>query len=221
MRVRPESWRRSSVPPLCPIHVIGGLSSPSSRHILWNDSWIPRNILLQKGQDSFSSYISYTSRTAAFNNCDCLPVVIKRLAAAVLWQQENSAQNPNPSQRLRSLIFTLRAAFSIADCSTAVRKQSKPDLSKICPPPNVQPGTYSGSQSRVRRCGNQEEKVRVPFSRLRTFVHKEPTIDLRIVPSQALIDGKGRGHRLKATLELTVIPLCWPDRKGLTAGMGQ
>ena len=49
----------------------------------------------------------------------------------------------------------------------------------------------------------------------------EKGLDLRIVPSQALIDGKGRGHRLKATLELTVIPLCWPDRKGLTAGMGQ
>ena len=108
------------------------------------------------------------------------------------------------------------------DCSTAVRKQSKPDLSKSCPPPQ----TFSQGLIPVLKVvsGDVETKKKrfaSPFPRLRTFVHKEPTIDLRIVPSQALIDGKGRGHRLKATLELTVIPLCWPDRKGLTAGMGQ
>src|SRR4030095_12955841 len=40
---------------LCSVYVIGGLSASSSRHIFRKDSWIPRNVLLQKRQDRFSS----------------------------------------------------------------------------------------------------------------------------------------------------------------------
>src|SRR5919108_556861 len=89
----------------CSIHIIGGRSTSSSRHVFRNDGWISRNVLLQEGQDSFDSQVSHASRTAPFNHCNCFSLIINRLGGAVLCGQENNCPKTEPEPTAKASHF--------------------------------------------------------------------------------------------------------------------
>jgi hypothetical protein len=89
---------------------------------------------------------------------------MKRLRVAVLWEQENKCPKNQSEPTAKASHFGPPRRHCVSTHgSIAVRKLTCEKVARLH---KRLARDYSGSQSRVKRCENQEEKVRVPFPAL-------------------------------------------------------